>query len=171
MQACFQLRTLAVLVMLPLLALTGCAVAPSCKAGTLFLTVQLYTQSAAATSFEVNVTFGATTKHGTLAHKAGATRGTIEVDFGGAYPSGQSAVIMLQALLGSTELGSGTANVTFSGACQAAKITVSHAGQDLGVDRSGHRRRWWRWWRPRCREQLHSDELRCRFDLRRRRVL
>jgi hypothetical protein len=56
------------------------------------------------------------------------TSGTVEIDFAAGYPSGKAITVTIQALAGSTILGSGSGTITASGTCQTLSITVTPGG-------------------------------------------
>jgi hypothetical protein len=124
-----------------LLAASGCTSVERCKTGTLFVSLTLAGATAAADSLEVTVSIsGGGMMITPLSHKAGVTKGGVEVQFPSGYPDGQSITVDVTAKQNGLVVGSGGNSVTLGHGCGALSIAVmpSQAALDLaGADFSG----------------------------------
>jgi hypothetical protein len=122
-----------------LLAAVGCGSTKSCKQGTLLVTVTFDGTTSAADDVEVTVTVeGMAPKQTPLAHKAGATSGSIEIDFPGGYPESQRVDVTVVATNGGTTLGAATGTVqSLAAGCGVLAVNLMAVGVDAGTGKGG----------------------------------
>jgi hypothetical protein len=103
-----------------------------CKDGTVFLSYTLSGGAEAADTIDVTLAIsGGAARTMSVAHNAGNTTGSIEVDFAGGYPSGQSLAFTLTARAGPATLASTSATLTASGSCATLELALDGGSSDL----------------------------------------
>jgi hypothetical protein len=105
-------------------AVGGCRTS-SCKDGTIFLQLTFDGASAQADQLSVSVVVsGGATLSGSSARGPMGSTGTLEIDFGSGYPSGQSVTVSVTAFQGGAVVGMGSASTTLLGKCQRLPLSV-----------------------------------------------
>jgi hypothetical protein len=105
--------------------LSGCD--PSCRDGTLFLTVRLGPSTQGADQLHLRLTIGGQLEEEIVPHTPGGTTESFEIDFSSHYPSGQSAAISVDARLGGQVIGTGSAMANLPAGCGTIDVTVADA--------------------------------------------
>jgi hypothetical protein len=115
------------------LALAGCGggVRP-CKSGTLLLTLTLAPAAATATALTVDVVAGTEKLTTTVERAAFPASGSLEIDFGGRYPAGQSVRVDVTATRGEVTLASGSRQLRVADKCEALSLDLVGAAPDPG---------------------------------------
>ncbi len=117
-------------VLLVLLAISGCDRVRSCKKGTLLLELSY---PAMVDQITIDATVGAASSRGVLANPDGHTSGTAEVDFS-SYPAGSTVTVSVRALRQGTVLAGKTASVTLDPSCTRLSIALDDSALDGSVD-------------------------------------
>jgi hypothetical protein len=110
--------------------LSGCGKTRACKAGTLFLTVQANGSAAAATSLNLTISVGSSSKKSSTRFMSGVD--TIEVDFPGGYPTGQKVTITVDAIASGKVVASGIGSLSLPAGCADLTIPLGAPSPDLG---------------------------------------
>jgi hypothetical protein len=118
---------------------SACRSTNPCKAGTLLVDVTLDATTSAADGIDVAVVIagGGANQPSTVPHQAGATSGTIEIDFPGGYPTAQSVQVTLTARKSGKAIGMASATVSsLASGCQTLPIELT--GLTGGGGQGGH---------------------------------
>ena len=120
-----------------LLTAAGCRSTSSCNAGTVLVTLTFDATTSAADDVDVQVSVaGGAPKTSSLAHNAGDTKGSIEIDFPGGtgYPQGQRLDVTVVAKKAGSVLGTATASVAaLPSGCGTLALDFGVTGPDGGV--------------------------------------
>lgn len=117
-----------------LVALAGAACHPlaTCKPGTLFVDVDYSGRALSADTVVVRIAIdGGSAVATTLHHSAGASSGSIEVDFPKGYPAGHVATVEMDALVGTLLVASVQVRQTLIAGCQPLTLALTGATGDL----------------------------------------
>jgi hypothetical protein len=128
-------RSSSLLALLALVALGG-GCTRTCKSGTIFLALDFDAVSAGSETLLVAITVGGVTRVRTVAHSRGQTSGNIEIDFTAGYPHALEVAVSVQALAGSTLLGSGAGAIETKDSCEALTIhlkSTTGGNDDMGL--------------------------------------
>ena len=123
------------MVLAGLMTAAGCRSTTPCNAGTVLVTVTFDATTSAADAIDVEVSVdGGAPKSTSLAHNAGDTKGSIEVDFPTGYPEGKRLDVTVIARKAGSLLGTATANVaTLPSGCGTVALSFGVTGPDGGV--------------------------------------
>ena len=117
---------------------TNCGSTKACKDGTLFLTLAFDGTTSSADQVTVQVTpSGGASRMSTLEHQAGATVGTVEIDFPQGYPAGSQVQVTVTASKAGAAIATATGSVVLSSGCSALAIALGVGGQDGGAGSGG----------------------------------
>ena len=129
---------LGLLALAALAAGTSCGSTKACKDGTLFLTLTFDGTTSSADQVTVQVTpSGGASRMSTLEHQAGATVGTVEIDFPQGYPAGSQVQVTVTASKAGAAIATATGTVVLTSGCSALAIALGGGGQDGGAGSGG----------------------------------
>jgi hypothetical protein len=111
----------------------GCSQTRPCRAGTLWLSIQLKGPSAAVNALSISVSVnGAAPKTSMLSFPTGQTSGAVEVQFPGGYPASNPAVVSVTAYSDAVPLAEKSMALTLMPSCSVLEMEL-----DFSVDAGG----------------------------------
>ncbi len=112
------------------LACVGCGTR-ACKPKTALITVDYGALGANVDSVQVQLAYpGDTPTSTTLAHAAGVTTGSFEIDFGSGYQAGGTLLVTVDAFAGGVLVGSASDSIALASSCTATRLTLSATSGD-----------------------------------------